>query len=145
MPARLVPLTPGPAPLVILQRPVMLVGRHPDCDVRIDSPKVSRRHCCLALAYDRTLIRDLGSRNGVRVNGRLVEEAQLLHGDEVAIGPWIYRVEDLAIIEPAPARKTAPPPPPPKPQPAPQPPPPPPPLEQTVLDDILLIELDDED
>ena len=137
MPARLVPLTPGPAPLVI-QRPVMLVGRHPDCDVRIDSPKVSRRHCCLALAYDRTLIRDLGSRNGVRVNGRLVEESQLLHGDEVAIGPWIYRVEDLAIIEPTPpARKTAPAPPP-RPQPAPLPPP-------KADDEILLIELDEDD
>jgi predicted component of type VI protein secretion system len=110
----------------------MLIGRHPDCDVRIDSSKVSRRHCCLALAYERTLIRDLGSRNGVRVNGRLIEESQLIHGDEVAIGPWLYRVEDLAIIDPAP--------PPRKPTPAPPPPPPP----KTEVDDILLIELDDD-
>ena len=76
-----------------MQRPVLLIGRHPECDVRIDLPKISRRHCCVALAYDRVLIRDLGSHNGVRVNGRVVEEARLHAGDEVAIGPLIYRLE----------------------------------------------------
>src|SRR4051794_34945662 len=96
MSARLLPLKPGPGapPVILLQRPVLLVGRHPECDVRIDLPKVSRRHCCLALAYERVVIRDLGSRNGLRVNGRVVDEAQLSHGDEVAIGPLIFRVED---------------------------------------------------
>src|SRR5439155_23566534 len=93
MSARLVPLIPGAAPTIPLQRPVLLIGRHPECDVRIDLPKVSRRHCCVALAYDRVVIRDLGSRNGLRVNGSIVEEAQLQHGDEIAIGPTLYRVE----------------------------------------------------
>jgi pSer/pThr/pTyr-binding forkhead associated (FHA) protein len=37
--------------------------------------------------------RDLGSRNGLRVNGLVVEESQLHDGDEVAIGPIIFRVE----------------------------------------------------
>ena len=72
---RIVPLVKGTAPPIALYRPVLLIGRHPECDVRIDSPKVSRRHCCIATAYDRVLIRDLGSRNGVRVNGRLLEES----------------------------------------------------------------------
>lgn len=93
MSARLVPLTPGPAPTIPLVRPVVLVGRHPECDVRIDLPKVSRRHCCLALAYDRVVVKDLGSRNGLRVNGRVVDEAQLAHGDEVAIGPLLFRFD----------------------------------------------------
>lgn len=106
MSARLVPLNLGaaPAPVISLQRPVLLVGRHPECDVRIDVPEVSRRHCCLAMAYDRVMIRDLGSRNGVRVNGRVVEESILRPGDEVAIAQFLYRLEDDA---------TAPPPPPP--------------------------------
>jgi pSer/pThr/pTyr-binding forkhead associated (FHA) protein len=94
MPARLVPLTAGAAPIVSLQRPVVLIGRHPDCDIRINSPQISRRHCCVALAYDRLLIRDLGSRNGVRVNGRLVDESTLCAGDEVAIAQLIFRLED---------------------------------------------------
>ena len=105
MPARLVPLNAGAAPIVPLQRPVLLIGRHPECDVRLDSPQVSRRHCCVALAYDRVVIRDLGSRHGVRLNGQAVEEAQIRPGDEIAIGPWIYRYEDL----PTPAHPLGPP------------------------------------
>ena len=90
---RLVPLVQGTAPPIALHRPVLLIGRHLECDVRIDSPKVSRRHCCVAMAYDRVLIRDLGSRHGVHVNGRLVEEARLYSGDELAIGPVFFRLE----------------------------------------------------
>ena len=90
---KLTPLVQRSGPPIMVQRPVLLIGRHPECDLRLDLPKISRRHCCLASAYDRVLIRDLGSRNGVRVNGRLVEETQLFRGDEVAIGPLLYRVE----------------------------------------------------
>jgi len=92
----------GSAPSVPLQRPVILIGRHPDCDVRIDAPEVSRRHCCLAIAYDRLVIRDLGSRNGVRVNGRIVEEVVLQAGDEVAIAQFLYRLDSA---NPAPAAR----------------------------------------
>ena len=115
MPARLVPLTPGAAPAIAVHRPVLLIGRHPECDVRIDLPKISRRHCCLAQVYDRLVIRDLGSRNGLRVNGRLVDEAQLRSGDELAIGPLIYRIEADApaptpsLPAPSPAKALTPP------------------------------------
>jgi predicted component of type VI protein secretion system len=105
MSSRLVPLNAGVAPTIPLQRPVLLIGRHPECDVRIDLGKISRRHCCIALAYDRVMIRDLGSRNGLRVNGVAVEEAQLYPGDELAIGPIIYRMEAEA---PAPAAAPSP-------------------------------------
>jgi predicted component of type VI protein secretion system len=89
---QLIPIDLASTPPIPLHRPVLLIGRHPECDIRIDLPKISRRHCCLALAYDRVLIRDLGSHNGLRVNGRPVEEARLHPGDEVAIGPFIYRL-----------------------------------------------------
>ncbi|AGA27488.1 FHA domain-containing protein [Singulisphaera acidiphila] len=95
MSSQLVPMNPGTFPTIPLQRPILLIGRHPECDVRLDLAKISRRHCCVALAYDRVMIRDLGSRNGLRVNGRLIDEAQLHPGDEVAIGPILYRVESL--------------------------------------------------
>jgi predicted component of type VI protein secretion system len=112
MSARLVPLTAGIAPTINLQRPVLLIGRHPECDVRIDLPQVSRRHCCIALAYDRLMIRDLGSRHGVWVNGRRVEESRLVPGDEVAIAQLLFRLEGA---RPAPAPAPAPPAAPPKP------------------------------
>jgi predicted component of type VI protein secretion system len=109
MSAQLIPLTAGTSPSIALQRPVLLIGRHPECDVRLDLPKISRRHCCVALAYDRVMIRDLGSRNGLRVNGRRVDEAQLHPGDEVAIGPILYRMEELAPPPPPPAAQPHPP------------------------------------
>jgi predicted component of type VI protein secretion system len=104
---RIVPFVKGSFPQIALYRPVLLVGRHPECDVRLDSPKVSRRHCCVAIAYDRVLIRDLGSRNGVRVNGRLLEEATLRAGDELAIGPILFRLEEESDQPPAQARPVA--------------------------------------
>lgn len=106
---RLVPLIKKTAPIIDLQRPILLIGRHMECDVRLDAPKISRRHCCVAMAYDRLLIRDLGSRNGVRLNGRVIEEARLQSGDEVAIGPIVFRLEplntrpEIAATRPAPA------------------------------------------
>jgi pSer/pThr/pTyr-binding forkhead associated (FHA) protein len=102
---RLVPLSKGTAPIIALHRPVLLIGRHLDCDVRIDLSKISRRHCCLAIAYDRVLVRDLGSRNQVRVNGQVVQEARLMSGDELAIGPILYRLE----LQPDESRAPAPP------------------------------------
>jgi pSer/pThr/pTyr-binding forkhead associated (FHA) protein len=102
MPARLVPLNDSSSPAISLQRPVLLIGRHSECDVRIDLPQVSRRHCCVALAYDRLTIRDLGSHNGIRVNGLPVEETVLLPGDEVAIAHLIYRLEDGGAPRPTP-------------------------------------------
>ena len=95
--AQLVPIRAGSAAPIQVPRPVILIGRHAECDVRINSSEISRRHCCLAMAYDRLIIRDLGSLNGVRVNGRLVDEIQLSHGDEVAIAHLIYRVDSPAI------------------------------------------------
>jgi pSer/pThr/pTyr-binding forkhead associated (FHA) protein len=104
MPARLVPLTPGSAPIVLLQKPILLIGRHDECDVRFDLPSISRRHCCVAVAYDRITIRDLGSRHGIRVNGEVLEERRLRSGDEIAIGPLLFRFEDEASPPPAPSK-----------------------------------------
>src|SRR5258708_3501837 len=96
MSVQLVPIKAGSAPPVPITRPVILIGRHPECDSRPGSPQVSRRHCCLAMAYDRLVIRDLGSRNGVMVNGKVVDEARLSPGDEVAIAHFLYRLESLS-------------------------------------------------
>ena len=98
MSAQFVPINAGSTPAVLISRPVILIGRHVECDVRIDLPQISRRHCCLSMAYDRLVIRDLGSSNGIRVNGRVVEEALLGHGDEVAIAHLLFRLVDAPKI-----------------------------------------------
>src|SRR5438270_663459 len=90
MPVTLVALSEGPD--LSLDKPVMLLGRHGECDVQLHSGKISRRHCVVAYVDDRVIIRDLGSTNGVRINGKRVVEGILADGDELAIGNFCYRV-----------------------------------------------------
>jgi pSer/pThr/pTyr-binding forkhead associated (FHA) protein len=80
-------------PTITVDKPIVLVGRHPDCDVRLDSQKVSRRHCCIAQVNGDVIVRDLGSTNGIRINGQVVQECRLKPGDELAIGNVRFRVE----------------------------------------------------
>jgi predicted component of type VI protein secretion system len=99
MPAQLVALTEGPS--ILLDKPIMLFGRNPECDIQIDSRKVSRRHCCVAQVNDYLVVRDLGSTNGIRVNGVRMVEGQLRHGDELTIGSHRYQVRWEGMPAPA--------------------------------------------
>lgn len=90
MPAQLLALTDGPS--ILLDKPILLLGRHGECDVQLNSRKVSRRHCCVAQVRDYLVVRDLGSTNGVRVNGHRVVEGTLRSGDELTIGNFRYQV-----------------------------------------------------
>lgn len=90
MPAQLVALTEGPN--ILLDKPILLFGRHPECDIQIDSRKISRRHCCVAQVGDYLVVRDLGSTNGIRINGVRVLEGKLRAGDELTIGNHRYQV-----------------------------------------------------
>lgn len=54
-----------------------LVGRDPDCEVVLESRSVSRRHALLEGAGEVWIVRDLGSANGLFVEGRRVSEAPL--------------------------------------------------------------------
>jgi pSer/pThr/pTyr-binding forkhead associated (FHA) protein len=74
----------GPAPLTL--------GRDPSCAVRLDSPLVSRHHCCLAESAGVILVRDLGSTNGTRVNGRGVTLGWLAPGDVLSVAHLRFRL-----------------------------------------------------
>lgn len=90
MPPQLVALTEGPS--IVLGKPIVLVGRHPECDIQIESRKISRRHCCIAQVSDYLVVRDLGSTNGIRINGVRMLEGRVKAGDELTIGGYRYRV-----------------------------------------------------
>jgi hypothetical protein len=94
MSAFLVPLDPGLC-LIPLEKAIVLIGRQADCDVSLThSRKVSRKHCCVAQVNDSFVVRDLGSTNGVFVNGsRVRKEAALTLGDELAIGDVRFRLQ----------------------------------------------------
>jgi pSer/pThr/pTyr-binding forkhead associated (FHA) protein len=80
---------------IVLDKAIIFLGRHPDCDVVLTSSrKISRRHCCIVQVNDKLIVRDLGSMNGVRVNGKKIRnEAPLHFGDEVIMGDIVYVVE----------------------------------------------------
>jgi hypothetical protein len=90
MPARLVALD-GTADIPLTGL-LTVVGRHRGCNTYIDSSRISRHHCCLALCTDAVLVRDLGSTNGLRINGEPIEEGLLHHGDELTIAHLRYRL-----------------------------------------------------
>ena len=90
MPAKLVALDDGPS--ILLDKPIVLLGRNAECDIQMNSRKISRRHCCIARVRDYLVIRDLGSTNGVRINGVRVAEGRLQTGDELMIGNFRYQV-----------------------------------------------------
>lgn len=102
MPAQLVSLDDGPG--ILLDKPILLLGRHPECDIQIESRKISRRHCCIAQVHDYLVVRDLGSTNGVRINGVRVLEGKLQTGDHLTIGTHRYQVTWEDEQEPAPKR-----------------------------------------
>ncbi|HEX8953519.1 MAG TPA: FHA domain-containing protein, partial [Polyangia bacterium] len=64
------------------------IGRAPTSDVFVDHPSVSRHHAEIAVDPEGVRVRDLGSRNGTRVNGERLGEAPLLLkiGDQLAFG-----------------------------------------------------------
>jgi pSer/pThr/pTyr-binding forkhead associated (FHA) protein len=92
MPTRLVALDEGPD--IALDRDMVVVGRHPNCDTRLDSLRVSRHHCCMTQESGEVVVRDLGSTNGIRINGQRVEMGRLRAGDELSIAHIRYRLED---------------------------------------------------
>jgi hypothetical protein len=91
MPIRLVALDEGTD--IPVDREMLVVGRHPQCDARIDSIRVSRRHCCMTQKNGELMVRDLGSTNGIRINGQRVESGRLRPGDELSIAHIRFRLD----------------------------------------------------
>lgn len=94
MAAFLVPLEPG-ACVIPLEKAIILIGRQADCDVSLTaSRKISRKHCCVAVVNESVIVRDLGSTNGITINGEKVpREGRLRMGDELSIGDVRFRLQ----------------------------------------------------
>jgi pSer/pThr/pTyr-binding forkhead associated (FHA) protein len=79
----------------------LTIGAGSDCEMRIHDPShmVSRAHACLVRDRDRWLLIDLGSKNGVRVDGALRKEVVLEPGLEIGIGGVVVIAESPRSIE----------------------------------------------
>ncbi|MGW2209455.1 FhaA domain-containing protein [Streptomyces sp. NPDC001781] len=75
-----------------ISRPTLVMGRSTEADVRIDDPGVSRRHCEIRTGTPST-IQDLGSTNGIVVDGQHTTRATLRDGSRIVVGSTtvIYR------------------------------------------------------
>ncbi len=66
------------------------IGRDPSNSLAVSDLSLSRRHCILSREEDSYKICDLDSRNGTFVNGSVVSERRLNHGDQIAVGESVF-------------------------------------------------------
>lgn len=101
----LIPL--GGGDTIQLKKKQLLIGRRESCDIILRFANVSAHHCELLVKNGYWYIRDLQSRNGVKVNGLKVQEKRIASGDTVSISKHkyelIYSPADLGAIGPPPA------------------------------------------
>jgi len=95
--ARIVLLKDGQSVPYHLKNFPARMGRHPDCDVQVDSNMVSRFHAQLLQLDSHIMLEDLSSGNGSFLNGKQLEKHQpqrLRHNDRIKLGPIKFRFED---------------------------------------------------
>jgi hypothetical protein len=76
-----------------LEELIIAIGRHPDSNIVLADPNVSRHHAEIRPEGDGFVVVDLGSTNGTKVNGVRVERQVLRDGDELSFGNTRMRFE----------------------------------------------------
>jgi predicted component of type VI protein secretion system len=90
MKAELVPDNGDPP--IPITRDVTVVGRRAYCDVVINDPSLSKRHCVLVKTDGLLVIRDLATTNGTKVKGQRIRWAALLPDDRITLGGYKLKV-----------------------------------------------------
>lgn len=76
-----------------LENEVIVLGRREACDVCLNFPNISGRHCELEFRDGYWYVRDLNSTNGIKVNGTRVQEKLLHPTDELTVGKRTYLIQ----------------------------------------------------
>lgn len=79
---------------------VITIGRTTANDIQVSTQYISRQHAMLNCDATGCTVEDLGSRNGILVNGELVRRHQLRDGDEIVLGRTSMRYEETAHDDP---------------------------------------------
>jgi hypothetical protein len=70
-----------------------IIGRGADADVVLDGHMVSRRHCKITVTESAVFVEDMGSMNGVRVDGELVRERVLVGpGARITVADAVFQL-----------------------------------------------------
>jgi len=80
--------------LIELSNGEYIVGRHESADVVLNDPAVSRRHFKCIVTDTDTIVEDLGSGNGTKINGVRKPTTKMEHGHQIEIGTSVLRFED---------------------------------------------------
>jgi len=76
----------------LIDRERLILGRGPGVDFAFDDPDMSRQHASIECTEEGPGIRDLGSTNGLFVNGDAVQAAELENGDRVQLGGLTFQL-----------------------------------------------------
>jgi len=76
-----------------LAKQKLLIGRRPTCDICLPFPNISSQHCELEMQNGYWHILDLGSSNGLKVNGVRLESKFLLPGDELTLAKHKFEIQ----------------------------------------------------
>ena len=76
----------APESLRLESRAEVLLGRAREADLRILDETASRRHARILEREGRTVLEDLGSANGILLNGKTVQVGEIDDGDRMVIG-----------------------------------------------------------
>ena len=68
-----------------------LIGRSRDAAVPLKDPMVSREHAAIVFDEDAFILKDLGSTNGTYMEGELIEQRELSHGDKFYMGNTVLQ------------------------------------------------------
>ena len=74
--------------VITINKPQFVIGRLPECNLRIESKALSRRHAQINIYDGAVTIKDLGSTNGTFIDGKkITEEVELKNGQTLRVGP----------------------------------------------------------
>jgi predicted component of type VI protein secretion system len=96
---------------ITLLKPEIKIGRRESCDIVLRFPNVSAHHCQLNLVDGYWYVKDMGSSNGIKVNGVRCQEKRLDPGDTLAVAKHQYEIKyspvELGAVGPPPPEADA--------------------------------------
>jgi len=81
--------------IVPLTKASTLMGRAPNCDIKIPSANISKEHTRIEVFDDKLIISDAGSRNGTFLNGIQIRSHKAKSGDKIAIHDVFFEVQKV--------------------------------------------------
>ena len=78
---------------IVLRKRDVMIGRRESCDIVLRFPNVSAHHCQLSVVDGYWYVKDLGSSNGIKVNGEKCKEHFLQPGDTLSVAKHQFEIK----------------------------------------------------